>query len=313
VTQPDTPGRRFVSALLGGLEGGHTTSAAAEKRGWWREFWNAMAGQAGAVGDSARSQAASSLGHFSEDVRAEAMSDYVAVTETIRRWPAEAAETGDPEALLGVGRLLERRGDLAEAEAWFRRAVETRINERIRVPEVKLVGPNGEQVGIVRTEDALRLAQEAGLDLVEVAAQARPPVCKLMDFGKFKYETAQKARESGRDQQMTVIKEQKLRPKIDARDYETKKRSVMQFLATGHKVKIIIMFRGSEQSRPELGFRLLQRLSLDVAELGFVETSKYDGGNMTMVLAPHRNKSRGTKVDQATVDRGAAQSARQPE
>ena len=152
-----------------------------------------------------------------------------------------------------------------------------------------MVGPNGEQVGIVRIEDALRLAQEADLDLVEVAAQARPPVCKLMDFGKFKYESAQKARESRRNQQLTVIKEQKLRPKIDTHDYETKKKNVVRFLDAGHKVKVTIMFRGREQSRPELGFRLLQRLSHDVEELGFVETSaKQDGRNMTMVLAPHR-------------------------
>ncbi len=168
-------------------------------------------------------------------------------------------------------------------------SAETRINDRIRVPEVRLVGPNGEQVGIVRIEDALRLAQEADLDLVEVAAQARPPVCKLMDFGKFKYESAQKARESRRNQQLTVIKEQKLRPKIDVHDYETKKKNVVRFLDAGHKVKVTIMFRGREQSRPELGFRLLQRLSQDVEELGFVETSaKQDGRNMTMVLAPHR-------------------------
>ena len=169
-------------------------------------------------------------------------------------------------------------------------SADTRINDRIRVPEVRLVGPNGEQVGIVRIEDALRLAQEADLDLVEVAAQARPPVCKLMDYGKFKYESAQKARESRRNQQMTVVKEQKLRPKIDSHDYETKKRNVVRFLDAGHKVKVTIMFRGREQSRPELGFRLLQRLSEDVADLGYVETSaKQDGRNMTMVLAPHRN------------------------
>jgi len=167
---------------------------------------------------------------------------------------------------------------------------ETRINERIRVPEVRLVGPNGEQVGIVRIEDALRLAQEADLDLVEVAPQARPPVCKLMDFGKFKYESAQKARESRRNQQLTVIKEQKLRPKIDQHDYETKKGHVSRFLAAGNKVKVTIMFRGREQSRPELGFRLLQKLSEDVAELGYVEASpKQDGRNMIMVLAPHKN------------------------
>ncbi|MPY98886.1 MAG: translation initiation factor IF-3 [Actinophytocola sp.] len=166
---------------------------------------------------------------------------------------------------------------------------DTRINERIRVPEVRLVGPNGEQVGIVRIEDALRLAQEADLDLVEVAPQARPPVAKLMDFGKFKYESAQKARESRRNQQQTVIKEQKLRPKIDPHDYETKKGHVARFLSAGNKVKVTIMFRGREQSRPELGFRLLQRLADDVADLGTVESApKQDGRNMIMVLAPHK-------------------------
>src|ERR1041384_911882 len=170
-------------------------------------------------------------------------------------------------------------------------STEPRINDRIRVPEVRLVGPNGEQVGIVRIEDALRLAQEADLDLVEVAPQARPPVCKLMDFGKFKYESAQKARESRRNQQLTVIKEQKLRPKIDKHDYETKRGHVIRFLEHGNKVKVTIMFRGREQSRPELGFRLLQRLADDVAELGFVEASpKQDGRNMIMVLAPHKTQ-----------------------
>jgi translation initiation factor IF-3 len=158
------------------------------------------------------------------------------------------------------------------------------------VPEVRLVGPNGEQVGIVRIEDALRLAQESDLDLVEVAPQARPPVCKLMDFGKFKYESAQKARESRRNQQLTVIKEQKLRPKIDQHDYETKKGHVSRFLAAGNKVKVTIMFRGREQSRPELGFRLLRKLAEEVGELGFIESSpKQDGRNMIMVLAPHKN------------------------
>ena len=178
-------------------------------------------------------------------------------------------------------------------------STEPRINDRIRVPEVRLVGPNGEQVGIVRIEDALRLAQEADLDLVEVAAQARPPVCKLMDYGKFKYETAQKARESRRNQQLTVIKEQKLRPKIDPHDYQTKKGHVARFLSHGNKVKVTIMFRGREQSRPELGYRLLQKLAEDVAELGFVESNpKQDGRNMIMVLAPHKNiKPRVVKQD----------------
>jgi translation initiation factor IF-3 len=170
------------------------------------------------------------------------------------------------------------------------RITEPRINDRIRVPEVRLVGPAGEQVGIVKIEDALRLAQDSDLDLVEVAPQARPPVAKLMDYGKFKYESAQKARESRRNQQFTVIKEQKLRPKIDSHDYETKKGHVARFLSHGNKVKVTIMFRGREQSRPELGSRLLQRLADDVAELGFVEASpKLDGRNMIMVLAPHKN------------------------
>jgi translation initiation factor IF-3 len=156
---------------------------------------------------------------------------------------------------------------------------------------VRLVGPNGEQVGIVAIGDALRLAQEADLDLVEVAAQARPPVCKLMDYGKWKYENAQKAREARRNQSHTIIKEMKLRPKIDPHDYETKKGHVVRFLKAGDKVKITIMFRGREQSRPELGFRLLQRLAGDVEELGYVESApKQDGRNMIMVMAPHRKQ-----------------------
>ena len=171
-------------------------------------------------------------------------------------------------------------------------SVEPRINDRIRVPEVRLVGPNGEQVGIVRIEDALRLAQESDLDLVEVAPMARPPVAKLMDYGKFKYESAMKDREARKNQAHTIIKEMKLRPKIDQHDYETKKGHVVRFLKAGDKVKITIMFRGREQSRPELGFRLLQRLAEDVAELGFVESSpKQDGRNMVMVLAPVRKKA----------------------
>ncbi|GGK67789.1 translation initiation factor IF-3 [Nocardia camponoti] len=159
----------------------------------------------------------------------------------------------------------------------------------------------------MRVEDALRVALEADLDLVEVAPDARPPVCKIMDYGKFKYETAQKARESRKNQVQTVIKEQKLRPKIDDHDYETKKRNVVRFLEAGSKVKVTIMFRGREQSRPELGFRLLQRLGSDVADLGFVETSaKQDGRNMTMVLAPHKGAKTRVKAQQ-----DSAPSARQ--
>lgn len=169
---------------------------------------------------------------------------------------------------------------------------EPRINERIRVPEVRLVGPNGEQVGIVRVEDALRLAAEADLDLVEVAPMARPPVAKLMDFGKYKYEAALKAREARKNQVNTVIKEIKLRPKIDPHDYGTKKGHVERFLKGGDKVKVTIMFRGREQSRPELGFRLLQKLAEDISELGFVESApKQDGRNMIMVIGPTKKKA----------------------
>lgn len=173
-------------------------------------------------------------------------------------------------------------------------SAEARINERIRAPEVRLVGPNGEQVGIVAVADALKLAEEADLDLVEVAPTARPPVCRLMDYGKYKYESAQKAREARRKQAHTVVKEIKLRPKIDPHDYDTKKGHVVRFLEAGDKVKVTIMFRGREQSRPELGFRLLQRLAEDVEELGFVEAKpKQDGRNMTMVLGPHKRKTSG--------------------
>ncbi|WP_236544184.1 translation initiation factor IF-3 [Spiractinospora alimapuensis] len=162
----------------------------------------------------------------------------------------------------------------------------------MRVAEVRLVGPNGEQVGIVPVGDALRLAQEAELDLVEVAPTARPPVCKLMDYGKFKYESAVKAREARKNQANTIIKEIKLRPKIDPHDYETKKGHVVRFLKAGDKVKVTIMFRGREQSRPELGFRLLRRLAQDIEDLGQVESQpKQDGRNMVMVVGPHKRRS----------------------
>ena len=167
---------------------------------------------------------------------------------------------------------------------------------------MRLVGPAGEQVGIVSINDALRLAQEADLDLVEVAPTARPPVAKLMDYGKYKYESALKARESRKNQAQTVIKEIKLRPKIDPHDYGTKKSHVERFLRQGDKVKVTIMFRGREQSRPELGFRLLQRLAGDVEELGFVESQpRQDGRNMIMVIGPHRRKSE-ARAERATRD-----------
>lgn len=160
------------------------------------------------------------------------------------------------------------------------------------MPEVRLVGPDGEQAGIVRVEDALRLAEEAGLDLVEVAPEARPPVAKLMDYGKYKYEAAQKARDARRNQASTQLKEIRFRVKIDDHDFQVKKGHVTRFLEQGDKVKVMIMFRGREQSRPEAGIKLLQRLAEEVQELGTVESQpRQDGRNMTMVLAPLRRKA----------------------
>jgi translation initiation factor IF-3 len=174
---------------------------------------------------------------------------------------------------------------------------------------VRLVGPNGEQVGIVRVEDALRLAAESDLDLVEVAPMAKPPVAKLMDFGKFKYEAAIKEREARKNQVNTVIKEIKFRPKIDPHDYATKKGHVERFLKAGDKVKVTIMFRGREQSRPELGYRLLQRLAEDIGELGFVEsTPKQDGRNMIMVIGPTKKKAE-AKAEQRRKREGEAAAA----
>jgi len=172
------------------------------------------------------------------------------------------------------------------------RISDPRTNERIRVPEVRLVGPAGEQIGVVRIEAALRLAQEAELDLVEVAPNSKPPVVKIMDYGKFKYEAAQKAKEARRNQANTVLKEVRFRLKIDAHDYETKRKRAEGFLQSGDKVKAMILFRGREQSRPDQGVRLLRRFADEIAEFGTVESNPtIDGRNMVMVIAPHKNKS----------------------
>jgi translation initiation factor IF-3 len=164
---------------------------------------------------------------------------------------------------------------------------ETRINERIRVPQVRLVGEDGNQIGVVETQQALRYAQERDLDLVEVAPEARPPVCRVLDYSKYKYEQEQKAKAARRHQKQVNVREIKLRPKIANNDYETKKNHVVRFLKGDDRVKVTIMFRGREQTHPERGERLLMRLAEDVAELGTVEQSpQQDGRNMTMLLAP---------------------------
>jgi translation initiation factor IF-3 len=165
----------------------------------------------------------------------------------------------------------------------------TRINERIRVPEVRLIDEDGQQVGIMRTQDALRRAQERDLDLVEVAADAKPPVCRILDYSKYKYEQAQKAKSARKHQQQINVREIKFRPKIAQHDYDTKKGHVTRFLKARDKVKVTIMFRGREMAHPERGEMILNRLAEDLAELAIVEQRpQQDGRNMTMMLGPAR-------------------------
>jgi translation initiation factor IF-3 len=154
---------------------------------------------------------------------------------------------------------------------------------------VRLVGPDGAQIGIVPVEEALRRAQEADLDLVEVAPQANPPVCRIMDYGKFKYERAMRQKEARKKQARVEVKEIKFRPKIDRHDYETKKGHVIRFLNAGARVKVTIMFRGREMAHTELGARILDRLVEDLDGLATVDQpAKLDGRNMVMVIAPTR-------------------------
>ena len=166
---------------------------------------------------------------------------------------------------------------------------ETRINDRIRARQVRLIGSDGTQFGVKALPEALQIAREQGLDLVEVAAAADPPVCKIMDHGKYKYEQDQRRKESKRKASNVVIKEMKFRPKIDGHDYTTKMKHVERFLEEGSKVKLTIMFRGREMAHPELGRRILERVAEQVGELAIIESSpKLDGRNMTMVLNPTR-------------------------
>ena len=184
-----------------------------------------------------------------------------------------------------------------------------RINERIRVPEVRLVGSAGEQIGVVSIEDALRIAQEQDLDLVEVAPTSKPPVAKIMDFGKFKYEAAQKVREARKNQVNTVLKTVRFGLKIDAHDYGTKRGQIERFLKAGDKVKVIVVFRGREQSRPEMGIKLLQKLAEEVTEFGSVEsTPSIDGRNMVMVIGPLRNKAEAKADAKRAADKASAKS-----
>lgn len=166
----------------------------------------------------------------------------------------------------------------------------TRINERIRVKEVRLIGADGEQIGVLPTDQALEKAREADLDLVEVAADARPPVCRLLDYSKYKYEQEQKAKAARKHQQQVNVREIKLRPRIADHDYETKKGHVERFLKQQDKVKVTIMFRGREQAHPERGRALLDRLVEDLGDLAQVESQPLqEGRNMSMLVGPVAN------------------------
>jgi translation initiation factor IF-3 len=165
----------------------------------------------------------------------------------------------------------------------------TRINERIRVPEVRLIGEDGEQIGVLKIDDALKYAQERDLDLVEVAPEAKPPVCRVLDYSKYKYELAQKQKQARKHQQQITIREIKFRPKIAQHDYDTKKGHVERFLKHKDKVKVTIMFRGREVTHPERGVAILDRLAEELAEYAIIEQRPLqDGRNMTMMLGPSK-------------------------
>jgi translation initiation factor IF-3 len=192
------------------------------------------------------------------------------------------------------------------------------LNDRIRSPEIRLVGADGEQIGVVPTQEALRRARELDLDLVEVAPQAQPPVCRIMDYGKFKYERDIRQKEARKKQARTELKEIKFRPKIDAHDYATKKGHVDRFLRGGHKVKVTIMFRGREMTHTELGRKILDRLVNDLGGMATVESMpKQEGRNMIMVIAPNRRfldqqaREKAREAEPATA--GGPEAAQEPE
>ena len=175
----------------------------------------------------------------------------------------------------------------------------TRINDRIRVPEVRLIGEDGQQVGIVKRDDALAYARERDLDLVEIAPDAKPPVCRVLDYSKYKYEQEQKRKAARKHQQQVTVREMKLRPKIAQNDYETKKGHILRFLKQQDKVKVTIMFRGREVAHPERGEALLMKLADELSDLGTIEQHpSQEGRNMTMLLAPIRVPANNRKADQ---------------
>jgi translation initiation factor IF-3 len=176
-----------------------------------------------------------------------------------------------------------------------------RINDRIRVPEVRVVGEEGEQLGVMDVRDAIRAAREKGLDLVEVAPNADPPVCKIIDFGKYQYEAKKKANEAKKKQVTITVKEVKFRPGTDDHDYDYRMKHAREWLSGGDKVKATIWFRGREMTHRELGSRILAKLEQDLADVGEVEARpRMEGNQMFIILGPKRHKGGGAKTDQQT-------------
>jgi len=190
-----------------------------------------------------------------------------------------------------AGKRSARYGAATDGGGWPISVVETRINEKIRVPRVRLIGVDGSQLGIFATADAQKIADDQNLDLVEVAPNSDPPVCRVMDYGKYKYEQDIKAKMARKHQTKVEIKEIKFRPKIDKHDYETKKKHVLRFLAAGAKVKVTIMFRGREMVHAERGLAILEKLAGELTDLAIVESApKLEGRNMFMLMAPTKKE-----------------------
>ena len=207
------------------------------------------------------------------------------------RVPMTGAEPGRGESFGQASAAIARQDD------------EVRINDRIRAREVRLIGADGEQLGIKPLPEALSISRSQELDLVEVAAQANPPVCRIMDHGKFKYENDQRAKESRKKASNLALKEMKYRPKIGQGDFNTKTSKVEKFLDEGHKVKITIMFRGREVFHPELGREILERVAVDVDHVGKVDQfPRLDGRNMTMVLSPDKQAQQRKKAKAAAAE-----------
>jgi translation initiation factor IF-3 len=194
------------------------------------------------------------------------------------------------------------------------RTPENRVNERIRVPQVRVIGDDGEQIGVLSTREALEMARAKGLDLVEVAPNVRPPVCRILDYGKYKYEQNRRARKAKKKQHQMQLKEVKMRPKIEEHDYGFKVQHAREFLTDRDKVKLTVMFRGREMAHPELGHRLIQKVIAALDDIASVESSpRSEGRTLTAVLAPRPLKTGGAaKPDKPATDGTAPQSKAPP-